>query len=265
MKREMPLRAFYAGELEAECKMKKDIEELAIAYKQNPTSEAMEEVLKAMEPLIRYWCQTQCYLAWEREDLMQVARIAVVGALERFEPDKEIRFKTFAYRTVSGKIMNYYRDSTWRVVIPRKYREISTRITRAENEYMQTHGDAPTTDQLAEMLQMDKDELKEAMEAKQASTTTSFSAQGEDEEGYAPELYVGKVDNNLENIELKKDLKAAMEDLSEQQKQIIYYRYFEDMTQSKIATMLGISQMQVSRLEKSALQKIRDKMHVGQE
>ncbi|MBQ2860146.1 MAG: hypothetical protein IJE80_03180 [Peptococcaceae bacterium] len=84
--------------------MKKDIEELALAYKQNPTREAMEEVLHAMEPLIRYWCQTQCYLAWEREDLMQVARIAVVGALERFEPDKEIRFKTFAYRTVSGKL-----------------------------------------------------------------------------------------------------------------------------------------------------------------
>ena len=103
---------------------------------------------------------------------------------------------------------------------------------------------------------------KEAMEAKQASTTTSFSAQGEDEEGYAPELYVGKVDNNLENIELKKDLKAAMEDLSEQQKQIIYYRYFEDMTQSKVATLLGVSQMQVSRLEKAALQKIKDKMHV---
>ena len=90
--------------------MKKDIEALALAYKNNPTPEAMEDVLTAMEPLIRYWCQTQCYLAWEREDLMQVARIAVVGALERFEPDKEIRFKTFAYRTVSGKIMNYYRQ-----------------------------------------------------------------------------------------------------------------------------------------------------------
>lgn len=242
--------------------MKKDIEELALAYKQNPTREAMEEVLHAMEPLIRYWCQTQCYLAWEREDLMQVARIAVVGALERFEPDKEIRFKTFAYRTVSGKIMNYYRDSTWRVVIPRKYREISTRITRAENEYMQVHGDAPTADQLADILQMDKSELKEAMEAKQASATTSFSMQAEDEDGYAPELYVGKADSNLDSIELKKDLKAAMEDLNEQQKQIIYYRYFEDLTQSKIASMLGISQMQVSRMEKAALQKIREKMHV---
>lgn len=243
--------------------MKKDIEELALAYKQNPTPEAMEEVLQAMEPLIRYWCQTQCYLAWEREDLMQVARIAVVGALERFEPDKEIRFKTFAYRTVSGKIMNYYRDNTWRVVIPRKYREISTRITRAENAYMQVHGDAPTTDQLADMLQMDKNDLKEALEAKQASTTTSFSVQADEEEGYAPELYVGKLDSNLDSIELKKDLKAAMENLNEQQKQIIYYRYFEDLTQSKIAAMLGISQMQVSRMEKAALQKIREKMHIA--
>ena len=237
--------------------MKKDIEELALIYKQNLTPEAMEDVLKAMEPLIRYWCQTQCYLAWEREDLMQVARIAVVGALERFEPDKEIRFKTFAYRTVSGKIMNYYRDSTWRVVIPRKYREISTRITRAEGEYMQQHGDAPTTDQLAEMLNMDKSELKEALEAKQASATTSFSAQSEDEEGYAPELYVGTVDKNLDNIELKKDLKAAMEELNEQQKQIIYYRYFEDMTQSKIASLLGVSQMQVSRLERRVLSRLK--------
>ena len=111
-----------------------------------------------------YWCQSQCYLPWEREDLQQVARIAVVGALERFEPEKEIRFKTFAYRTVSGKIMNYYRDNTWRVVIPRKYRELSTRITRAEGEYYQQHGSAPTTEQLAELLQMDKNALQEALE-----------------------------------------------------------------------------------------------------
>lgn len=262
MKKEMRLQEYCAGKLEEEGDMKKDVEELALLYKQNPTPEAMEDVLRAMEPLIQYWCQSQCYLAWEREDLMQVARIAVVGALERFEPDKEIRFKTFAYRTVSGKIMNYYRDSTWRVVIPRKYREISTRITRAEGEYMQLHGDLPTMDQLADVLQMDKQELKEAMEAKQASATTSFSMQTEDEDGYAPELYMGKPDTNLEKIELRKDLKAAMADLNEQQKRIIYYRYFEDMTQSKIAKLLGVSQMQISRQEKVALQIIREKMHM---
>ncbi len=245
--------------------MKKDIEEMALAYKQNPTPEGMEELLKAMEPLIKYWCQSQCYLPWEREDLQQVARIAVVGALERFDPEKEIRFKTFAYRTVSGKIMNYYRDNTWRVVIPRKYRELSTRISRAEGEYYQQHGNAPTTEQLAELLQMDKQDLWEAMEAKQASQTTSLSEQLDDNENNVPELYLGARDQNLDNVELKKDLKEAMNVLSEQQKQVIYYRYFEDMTQSKIAVLLGVSQMQVSRLEKSALEKIRSRMALSAE
>ncbi len=243
--------------------MKKDIEQMALDYKKNPTPEAMEDLLKAMDPLIKYWCQSQCYLAWEREDLQQVARIAVVGALERFDPEKEIRFKTFAYRTVSGKIMNYYRDSTWRVAIPRKYRELSTRITRAEGEYYQQHGNNPTTEQLADILQMDHNDLKEAMEAKQASQTTSLSEQLNDDESNVPELYLGAVDNNLDSVELKKDLKAAMEVLSESQKQVIYYRYFEDLTQSKIAQMLGVSQMQISRLEKSALEKIRGLMKVS--
>lgn len=240
--------------------MKKDVEQMALAYKKNPTPEAMEEILKAMEPLIKYWCQSQCYLPWEREDLQQVARIAVVGALERFDPEKEIRFKTFAYRTVSGKIMNYYRDNTWRVVIPRKYRELSARITRAEGEYYQKYGNAPTTEQLADLLQMDTNALKEALEAKQASQTTSLSEQLSENENNMPELYLGATDSNLDQVELKKDLQAAMEGLSEQQKQVIYYRYFEDLTQSKIAKILGVSQMQISRLEKSALEKIKSRM-----
>ena len=231
-----------------------------MTIKKNPTPEGMEELLKAMEPLIKYWCQSQCYLPWEREDLQQVARIAVVGALERFDPEKEIRFKTFAYRTVSGKIMNYYRDNTWRVVIPRKYRELSTRITRAEGEYYQKYGNTPTTEQLADLLQMDKNALKEVLEAKQASQTTSLSEQLNENENNMPELYLGVTDSNLDQVELKKDLRAAMEVLSEQQKQVIYYRYFEDLTQSKIAKLLGVSQMQISRLEKSALEKIRSRM-----
>ena len=240
--------------------MKKDVEQMALDYKKNPTPEGMEELLKAMEPLIKYWCQSQCYLPWEREDLQQVARIAVVGALERFDPEKEIRFKTFAYRTVSGKIMNYYRDNTWRVVIPRKYRELSTRITRAEGEYYQKYGNTPTTEQLADLLQMDKNALKEVLEAKQASQTTSLSEQLNENENNMPELYLGVTDSNLVQVELKNDLRAAMEVLSEQQKQVIYYRYFEDLTQSKIAKLLGVSQMQISRLEKSALEKIRSRM-----
>ena len=108
-------------------------------------------------------------------------------------------------------------------------------------------------------------ELKEAMEAKQASQTTSLSEQLNEDEGNVPELYLGAADSNLDSVELKKDLKAAMEVLNEQQRQVIYYRYFEDLTQSKIAQMMGVSQMQVSRLEKSALEKIRGLMQVAED
>lgn len=110
------------------------------------------------------------------------------------------------------------------------------------------------------MLQMDKTALKEVLEAKQASQTTSLSEQLNEGENNVPELYLGANDNNLDKVEMKKDLKAAMEVLSQQQKQVIYYRYFEDMTQSNIAKLLGVSQMQISRLEKSALEKIRERM-----
>ena len=84
----------------------------------------MEQLVEGYLPLSHAIARRFIGHGVELEDLQQVARIAVVGALERFDPTKEIRFKTFAYRTVSGKIMNYYRDSTWRVAIPRKYREI---------------------------------------------------------------------------------------------------------------------------------------------
>ena len=85
-----------------------DIEGPVHAYKADPDDQKLEEIIENMEPLVRYWCQSQCYLPWEKEDMMQVARIAVLGALERFDPAKGVRFKTFAYRTVSGKLMNYH-------------------------------------------------------------------------------------------------------------------------------------------------------------
>lgn len=239
----------------------RDIEVLVKDYKKNPNDELLNIIIENMEPLVRYWCQSQCYLPWEKEDMMQVARIAVLGALDRFDPDKGVRFKTFAYRTVSGKLMNYYRDNTWRITIPRKYREMSTYITKAENEYYQNHGHTPTTGQIAEMIGMEEQEVADAIEAKRATQTTSLTIQ-EDAEGNANTLsnYLGEEDRNLESVELKQDLKQAMSHLDDSERKVIYYRYVEDMTQTKIAEILGVSQMQVSRLEKNALTKIRQKM-----
>lgn len=242
-------------------KVNKDVEELVSRYKDEPNEALLEEIIENMEPLVRYWCQSQCYLPWEKEDMMQVARIAVLGALERFDPKKGVRFKTFAYRTVSGKLMNYYRDNTWRITIPRKYREMSTYITKAENEFYQNHGEPPTTEQIAEMIGVEEKEVADAIEAKRATQTTSLAVQ-EDADGNVNSLvnYLGEEDRNLGTVELKQDLQQAMAHLDETERQVIYYRYVEDLTQTKIADILGVSQMQVSRLEKNSLAKMRQHM-----
>lgn len=240
---------------------KKDIEELVLEYKQKPSDELLDDIIINMEPLVRYWCQSQCYLPWEKEDMMQVARIAVLGALDRFDPDKGVRFKTFAYRTVSGKLMNYYRDNTWRITIPRKFREMSTHITRAQGDYFQEYGENPTTEEIAEMIGADAQEVSDALEAKKATQTASLSIQ-ENPDGTTNSLanYLGKVDANLEKVELTQDLQQAMTQLNDMERQVIYYRFMEDLTQTSIAEILGVSQMQISRLEKASLKKIRKYM-----
>ena len=239
---------------------KLDVEELVLLYKSCPDEPHAEAVLKAMEPLIKYWCQSQCYVPREKEDMMQVARIAVYDALRRFEADKGIRFKTYAYRTVSGKLLNYYRDNVWQVSVPRKYRDLAPLLNKAESEFLKQKGREASESELAKILSADVNLLKETREAKNAMQAVSLSASGTDDETSTLINILGSDDNNLVAIEHKHDLKAAMEELDETERQIIYYRYFEEMTQSKVGELLNLSQMQVSRLERKALNKMREKI-----
>lgn len=235
-----------------------DLEELVLLYKKNKDDKLLDEILNKMEPLIKYWCQTQCYLPWEKEDLLQVARIAVLGALERFEPEKEIRFKTFAYKTVTGKILNYYRDNTWRVSIPRKYRELSTNISKIEGEIYQRTGQLPGIKEIASTLGLEEEEVEKVLEAKRATKATSLSEHLEKEES-STELMdlLGQEDLNLQSVESKQDVANAINRLEEIQRKVIYLRFYEDMTQSKVAELMGVSQMQVSRLERMALGRLK--------
>ncbi|NLT94158.1 MAG: sigma-70 family RNA polymerase sigma factor [Clostridia bacterium] len=235
-----------------------DLEELVLLYKKNKDDKLLDEILNKMEPLIKYWCQTQCYLPWEKEDLLQVARIAVLGALERFEPEKEIRFKTFAYKTVTGKILNYYRDNTWRVSIPRKYRELSTNISKIEGEIYQRTGQLPGIKEIASTLGLEEEEVEKVLEAKRAAKATSLSEHLEKEES-STELMdlLGQEDLNLQSVESKQDVANAINRLEEIQRKVIYLRFYEDMTQSKVAELMGVSQMQVSRLERMALGRLK--------
>lgn len=240
---------------------KRDLDELVIEYKDTGNEDTVNEIFAVMEPFIQYWCQTQCYLPWEKEDILQVARIAVIGAIDRFDATKGIRFKTFAYKTISGKILNYYRDSTWRVGIPRKYRELSSYITKAERELYQDTGANPNIRDIAKKIGISEKEVVRVMEAKRAARVTSLSEQLEKEDRATNKTeliqLMGEEDKELTGVELKQDLLNALNALDEKKKAVIYMRFFEDLTQSKVAEALNVSQMQVSRLERMALEELK--------
>lgn len=233
---------------------KLDIEELVVSYKAFPDEAHAEEVIKAMEPLIKYWCRSQCYIPREKEDMLQVARIAVFDALRRFEPDKGIRFKTYAYRTVSGKLMNYYRDNVWQVSVPRKYRELAPLINKAESEFLQKNGREAKADDLRDFLNADEEFLKETKAAQNAMQAVPLFSGNDDEADLSNIL--GNEDQNLLDFESREDLKKAMADLDEIERKIIYYRYFAEWTQKKVGEELNLTQMQVSRAERRGIGKI---------
>ena len=154
----------------------------------------------------------------------------------------------------SGKILNYYRDYTWRVSIPRKYRELSTNITKVEGEIYQRTGQPPSVKEIASTLGLSEEEVEKVLEAKRASKATSLSEQLEKEDNKTELMqFMGREDVNLQSIEAKQDVANALNKLEEIQKKVIYMRFYEDLTQSKVAQLLGVSQMQVSRLERMAL------------
>ncbi len=241
---------------------KLDIEELVVSYKAFPDEAHAEEVIKAMEPLIKYWCRSQCYIPREKEDMLQVARIAVFDALRRFEPDKGIRFKTYAYRTVSGKLMNYYRDNVWQVSVPRKYRELAPLINKAESEFLQKNGREAKADDLRDFLNADEEFLKETKAAQNAMQAVPLFAGNDDEADLSNIL--GNEDQNLLDFESREDLKKAMADLDEIERKIIYYRYFAEWTQKKVGEELNLTQMQVSRAERRALAKLRATVNISE-
>ena len=133
-------------------------------------------------------------------------------------------------------------------------------ILNAQSDFMKFSASI-NAEQIAKMIGAEEKDVVDAMEAKWATQTTSLSVQ-EDEEGNTNTLsnYLGVEDKGYERIELKQDLKNAMSYLEDNERKVIYYRYMEDMTQTAIAKILGVSQMQISRLEKSALGKIRQFM-----
>ncbi|WP_280833641.1 RNA polymerase sigma factor SigF [Mycolicibacterium frederiksbergense] len=196
-----------------------------------------------------------------REDLVQVARVGLVNAVNRFDVNAGSDFVSFAVPTIMGEVRRHFRDNSWSVKVPRRLKELHLRLGTATSELSQRLGRAPTASELAQELDIDRGEVVEGLIAGSSYNTLSIdSGGGGDEEAPAIVDLLGDVDTALERIEDRETLRPLLAALPERERTVMVLRFFESQTQTQIAERVGVSQMHVSRLLAKSLARLRDQL-----
>ncbi|MDO5718274.1 MAG: SigB/SigF/SigG family RNA polymerase sigma factor [Tissierellia bacterium] len=201
----------------------------------------------------------------EYDDLYQVASIGLILAIDRFDIDKGFEFSSYATPTIIGEIKKYFRDKGWVIRVPRRIQELSKKVNNARVYLSQNLQKSPTIADIAEYLEIEEEEVLEAIEASRVyspqSLYSTFEVSNDDREVNLSDL-IGEEDKHFEQIEFADFVQRVMKNLNEVEKVILIDRYFEKKTQVSIAKKLNISQMTVSRIEKKVLEKFRKEMNL---
>ncbi|HUY09504.1 MAG TPA: SigB/SigF/SigG family RNA polymerase sigma factor [Candidatus Dormibacteraeota bacterium] len=192
------------------------------------------------------------------EDLEQVGYLGLIAAINRFDPSLGLEFTTFATPTILGEIKRYFRDKSWAVRVPRRLQETYARVVRTQQELSQELGRGPTVPEIAARLELEPDEVLQALEAGPAQRALSLeSPAGQDDGDGELGDRLGAEDENLGRIELQNMLAGAMRHLTPREREIMVLRFVEQLPQTEVARRLGISQMHVSRLQRAALAQLK--------
>jgi RNA polymerase sigma-B factor len=217
------------------------------------------ELVEMHLPLVEYLARRFRNRGEWLDDLTQVATIGLIKSIDRFDLGRGVEFSTYATPTIVGEIKRHFRDKGWAVRVPRRLQELKLSLTKAIGDLAQKEGRAPTVAELAAHLQMTEEEVLEGLESANAYSTVSLDAPDSgDEDAPAVAESLGMLDDALEGVEYRESLKPLLERLPPREKRILLLRFFGNMTQSQIATELGISQMHVSRLLARTLTQLRE-------
>ncbi|WP_030378345.1 MULTISPECIES: RNA polymerase sigma factor SigF [unclassified Streptomyces] len=196
------------------------------------------------------------------EDLRQVAALGLVKAVDRYDPELGNAFESYAVPTVTGEIKRHFRDHMWTLHVPRRVQDLRNRVRFACQDLSQTvSGRRPTIAEIAEHAHMSEEDVKTGLEALESFTALSLDAElpGSDD-GYSLSDALGSADPALDTVVDREAVKPRLAALPERERAILYMRFFGDMTQSRIAEQLGISQMHVSRLISRCCARLREQI-----
>lgn len=229
-------------------------------------AQVRDELVTGHLPLAEHIAQRFSGRGTPKEDLIQVATVGLINAVDRFEPDKGNDFLSYAVPTVMGEVRRHFRDASWSMRVPRRLKELHLSVSTASTKLAQQLGRAPTPVEIGEFLGISKEEVFEGLEAGQAYHSMSLdeSLSG-DNEGASLGDSIGTDDGALEGVENHEALKPLIEALPEREQRILALRFFYNMTQTQIAEKVGISQMHVSRLLSRTLATLRDGLVVEEE
>jgi RNA polymerase sigma-B factor len=191
------------------------------------------------------------------EDLVQVASLGLVKAVERFDHRRGAPFPSYAVPTIDGELKRYLRDTSWAAYVPQRMRERVFEVERATERLRRTLGRSPTTAEVAAQMGLEITEVLDAGEAATAYRTVSLDAPVHGDEELSRAESVGAEEPRYDTVEDAVMLAPAIRALPARQRVILRLRFEEDMTQSEIAQVMGISQMHVSRMLRQALGRLR--------
>jgi RNA polymerase sigma-B factor len=228
---------------------------------QNRSEEAARAALtKQFMPLARSLARRYERSSEPFDDLLQVAALGLLKAIDRFDPDRGVAFPSFAVPTILGELRRYFRDCCWDVHVPRGTQEQALQVEAAQQRLTGDQGRPPTVVELAQYLELDVEQVLDGMQAAQAFGVASLDAprssnSGEDAGTYGDQL--GETDERYSLVEYDATISDALRHLSSREREALRLRFVEDLTQSEIAERIGVSQMQVSRVLRHALEQLR--------
>jgi RNA polymerase sigma-B factor len=194
------------------------------------------------------------------EDLVQVASVGLLKAVERFDPARGTAFSSFAVPTIAGELKRYFRDKGWAVRVPRDLQELALRVDRATDRLFHELGRAPTASEIADDLGVSIEQVLEAHEAAAAHRADSLDRPGSDDDQDATRVVdtLGADDPGYRRALHTATLESMMSVLSDREREILRLRFVEDLTQSEIGDRMGLSQMHISRLMRRSVARLRE-------
>lgn len=230
-------------------------------YQETGDEEAQTNLVLNYELLVHSLARKYSHGRPYHEDLVQVGMLGLLGAIRRYAPEYGRSFEAFAVPTIIGEIKRFMRDKTWAIHVPRRIKELGPKIRKTVETLTIELQRSPRIDEIAEVLNVDEEDVLETMEMGQSYQALSMDhTLTADSDSGTVTLFdlVGTIDKNYEETDERMILAKALGQLSEREQKIIQLTYIEEISQKKVGEQLGISQMHVSRLQRKAIKKLRE-------